>query len=250
MKIEFEQLEKLSYGKREAFNSLRTNLSFCGEDIKVILFTSCTPDEGKSSTVMELARSIAEDRKRVLMIDADLRKSVMVGRYRAHLNNGKELLGLTHYLTGKAKMEEVILETNVERMDVVLAGRMTPNPTQLLGNHHFEKLIAYARENYDVVLIDSPPLGSVIDTAIMAPQADGAVIVVEAKKCSYRFVNDIQKQLEVTGIRILGVVLNKIKVENRGYYKKYYRGYYKGYYNGYYNKYYGEDEKEKKSSKE
>ena len=63
MKIEFEQLEKLSYGKREAFNSLRTNLSFCGEDIKVILFTSCTPDEGKSSTVMELARSIAEDRK-------------------------------------------------------------------------------------------------------------------------------------------------------------------------------------------
>ena len=82
MKVELEKLEKLGYGKKEAFNSLRTNLSFCGDDIHVLLFTSCTPDEGKSSTVMDLARALAEDQKRVLVVDADLRKSVLVGRYR------------------------------------------------------------------------------------------------------------------------------------------------------------------------
>lgn len=243
MKVELNELEELTYAKKEAFNSLRTNLSFCGEDVKVIVFTSCTPDEGKSSTVMELARSIAEDGKRVLMIDADLRKSVLVGRYHAR-REGKaaEIKGLTHFLSGKVKMEDAIFETNVENLDMIFAGRMTPNPTELLGNHHFDDLIAYSRENYDIVLIDTPPLGSVIDTAVIAPKADGAVLVVEANKCSYRFVQDIKKQLEIANVRILGVVLNKIKIERGGYYKKYYKGYYKGYYNGYYHKYYGNEE--------
>jgi len=77
MKVELEKLEKLGYGKREAFNSVRTNLSFCGADIQVITFTSCTPDEGKSSVVMELGRAMAEDGRKVLILDADLRKSVL-----------------------------------------------------------------------------------------------------------------------------------------------------------------------------
>ena len=80
MKVELEKLEKLGYSKKEAFNSLRTNLSFCGDDIHIILFTSCTPDEGKSSTVMDLGRAMVEDQKHVLILDADLRKSVLVGR--------------------------------------------------------------------------------------------------------------------------------------------------------------------------
>lgn len=243
-RVELEQLEELTYGKREAFNSLRTNLNFCGDNVKVIVATSCTPDEGKSSTIMELARSMAENEKKVLLIDADLRKSVMVGRYHATKEKTKDkearIEGLTHYLAGKAKMEDVICNTNVENMDIIFAGRTTPSPTELLDNSYFEKLIQYARENYDVVLIDSPPLGSVIDTAIIAPKCDGAVIVVEAKKCSYRFIQDVKKQLEMTGIRILGVVLNKVQVEKGGYYSRYYKGYYKGYYSGYYKPYYGE----------
>ena len=187
MKIELEKLEKLGYGKKEAFNSLRTNLSFCGDDIHVILFTSCTPDEGKSSTVMELGRAMAEDQKQVLIIDADLRKSVLVGRHRAKSRDGA-IKGTSHYLSGQAKMEDIICETNVENLDMVFAGRTTPNPTELLGNKYFDKLLAYGREHYDVVLIDSPPLGSVIDTAVIAPKCDGAVLVVEANKCSYKFV--------------------------------------------------------------
>ena len=231
-KVELEKLEELGYGKKEAFNSLRTNLSFCGDDIQVVVFTSCTPDEGKSSTVMELGRAIAVDNKKVLIIDADLRKSVLVGRHHAHTEDG-EIKGLSHYLSGQAGMQEVLCSTNVENLDIIFAGRTTPNPTQLLGNKYFDELIDYARGHYDMVLIDPPPLGSVIDTAIIAQKSDGAVLVVEANKCSYRYIADVKKQLEVTDCKILGVVLNKVKVEKSGYYNRYYKGYYSGYYKEY-----------------
>ena len=230
MRVELEKLEKLGYGKKEAFNSLRTNLSFCGAGIKVITFTSCTPDEGKSSTVMDLARALAEDQKRVLVVDADLRKSVLVGRYRARSNKGI-IKGASHYLSGQALIEDIIYETNIVNLDLIFAGRTTPNPTELLGNRYFDELLSYGREHYDVVLIDSPPLGSVIDTAVIAPKCDGAVLVVEANKCSYKFVEEIKKQLEVADCRILGVVLNKVKMDKGGYYNRYYRNSYKGYYN-------------------
>lgn len=249
-RVELEQLEELGYGKKEAFNSLRTNLNFCGDNVKIIVATSCTPDEGKSSTIMELARSMAENGKHVLMIDADLRKSVIVGRYHATKektdNEEASIEGLTHYLAGKAKMTDVICNTNIENLDIIFAGRTTPSPTELLDNKYFDKLLAYARENYEMVLIDSPPLGSVIDTAIIAPKCDGTILVVEAKKCSYRFVQDIKKQLEMTGVRILGVVLNKVQIEKGGYYNRYYKGYYRGYYSGYYKPYYGSDSADKK----
>lgn len=234
MKVTLEKLEELGYGKKEAFNSLRTNLSFCGENIRVIAFTSCTPDEGKSSTVIELARAMAEDGKKVLMIDADLRKSVLVGRHRAVLEDG-EIKGLSHFLSGQAKLENVLMETNVDNLHIIFAGRSTPSPTELLGNEHFSELIAYGREHFDMVLIDTPPLGSVIDAAIVAPKTDGVVFVVQANKCSYRFVQDIKKQIELTDTKVLGVVLNKVQVERRGYYNRYYKGYYSGYYNSYYS---------------
>lgn len=228
MKVELEKLEELGYGKKEAYNSLRTNLSFCGDDVQVVAFTSCTPDEGKSSTVMQLARSMAEDQKKTLIIDADLRKSVMVGRHRARTREGG-IKGLTHYLAGQNTLEEVLCETNIENLDIIFAGRTTPNPTALLNNHYFQELMEYARAHYDVILIDTPPLGSVIDTAILTPSCDGVVLVVEANKCSYKFVKKIKKQLEIAGARILGVVLTKVKVSKSSYYNRYYEGYYGGY---------------------
>lgn len=246
MKVELENLEELGYGKKEAFNSLRTNLSFCGEHIQVVAFTSCTPDEGKSSTTMELARSVADNGQKVLLIDADLRKSVLVGRHRA-MNEEGEIKGLTHFLCGQAKREDIIYETNVKHLDMVFAGRTTPSPTELLGNHHFQDLISYAREHYDLVLIDTPPLGSVIDAAIIAPLTDGAIIVVQANKCSYRFVQDVIKQIEVTETKVLGIVLNKVEVEHKGYYNRYYKSYYKGYYKGYYNNYYADTDGDEKT---
>ncbi len=237
-----ERLEELSYAKKEAFNSLRTNITFCGDDIKVIIFTSCTPDEGKSSTVIQLGHSMADAGKKVLIIDADMRKSVLVGRHHARKVMEEEekaekraIDGMSHYLTAQADLSAVLCSTNIPNLHIIFAGRMVPNPTELLGNKHMDELLAYAREHYDVVLIDSPPLGSVIDTAVLAPKCDGAIIIVESGKNNYRFLQDVKKQLEVTGCRILGTVLNKVQMEKGGYYNRYYKGYY--------TKYYGKDKK-------
>lgn len=239
--ILLRNLEKQTYARREAFNSLRTNLQFCGIDNKVIMFTSCTPDEGKSTVTMELARSLNEDGKKVVLVDADLRKSVFVGRYRIHADDA--IYGLSHYLSGQREMEEVINHTNIENLDMIIAGPVAPNPTELLGRELFTGLLSELKERYDVVLIDCPPLGWVIDAAVVAPNCDGAILVVESNLISYRYLQDVKKQLEVTGVKILGAVLNKVKVEGGGYYNRYYSGHYKGYYSRYgYGRYgkYGE----------
>lgn len=225
--------ETLEYSINEAYKTLRTNLEFCGDDIKVIMFTSCTPNEGKSTVSMELCKTLADGGKKVLFVDADLRKSVLVARY----SIGK-VKGLSHYLTGQAKMEEIIYETDITGLHVVFAGPVTPNPTELLGNRYFEKLIAGAKNDYDYIIVDAPPLGSVIDAAIIAKQCDGTMFLISNDTISYRFAQNVKKQIEKTGCKILGVVLNKVDIESSGYYN----GYYNGYYKKYYGKYYGNAE--------
>jgi len=234
-RIILENLEKMDYARREAFNSLRTNLQFCGDDTQVIMLTSCTPNEGKSTVTIELARSLSEDGKKTILIDADLRKSVLVGRHRIHSEG--EIFGLSHYLSGQKKLPEVICETDIPKFDMIIAGPVAPNPTELLGKAYFNKMLTQLREDYDVILIDSPPLGWVIDAAVIAPSCDGAILVVESNAISYKYLQEVKKQLELTGVRILGAVLNKVKVESGGYYNRYYAGHYKGYYSKYGGKY-------------
>ena len=215
-------LEDLDYRTREAYKTLRTNIEFSGDDIKVICVTSATPNEGKSSVSFELAISYAQMGKKVLLVDADLRKSVMRQRHK----KGKVRLGLANYLVGKAKLEDALCTTDVRNMDMIFSGPVPPNPSELLGNNRFKKMIADAREYYDMVIIDTPPLGSVIDTAVVSKSCDGAVIVVSCGDVSYRFVRKVKDQLGVAGIRILGVVLNKVNISGKGYYGKYYGKYY------------------------
>lgn len=212
----------------EAYKALRTNIQFCGDDVKVILLTSCTPDEGKSSVSFNLSVSLAEDGKRVLFIDADLRKSVIIGRYKVW---GVEK-GLTHYLSGQSKLDEVIKQTDIDNMDMIFAGSYPPNPAELLNHARFGDMIKMLRDDYDYIIIDTPPLGNVIDSAIVARVCDGAIMVVEANSISYRFTQSIKQQLEKTGCRILGVVLNKIPTDKNGYYGKYYGKRYSKYYYG------------------
>ena len=245
------KVQEMDYSGTEAYKSLRTNLQFCGEDKKVIAVTSCTPNEGKSSVTMNLAVSMAEAGKKVILIDADLRKSVLVGRYRLH--SEEEIYGLSHFLSGQRKKEEVVNHTDIPNLDMIIAGPFAPNPTELLGRERFSALLANLRAEYDVILVDCPPLGWVIDAAVIAPNCDGAILVVESGAISYRYLQEVKKQLEVTGVPILGAVLNKVKVEKGGYYNRYYSGHYKGYYNKYgkygkYGKYeryeYGEKEQD------
>lgn len=207
-KVKFEGRKKLDYRVDEAYKSLRTNVQFSGSGVQVIDFTSCTPNEGKSSVAFNLAVSFAESGKRVIMIDADMRKSVLAGRYKV----GSVDAGLAHYLSGQKTLDDICLNTDIEGMDIIFSGPFVPNPAELLESTHFHDLIQYCREHYDYVLIDTPPLGSVIDSAIVAKECDGAIIVVEADAISYHFVQNVKNQLAKSEVKILGTVLNKVPV--------------------------------------
>lgn len=227
--------EQENYRVKEAYRTLRTNIEFCGSDIKVIAVTSCTPNEGKSSVAVNMAMAMAEAGKKVMLIDADLRKSVLVGRYKGQ--NIK--LGLTHCLAGRAEFADVMCSTNNDNLFMIFSGPVPPNPSELLGGKMFQMILQSAKKTFDYVIVDTPPLGSVIDGAIVARQCDGTMMVVESKAISYRFVQQIKDQLSKAECRILGVVLNKVDMSSNGYY-----GNYGKYYGKYYGKHYGKYGKE------
>lgn len=217
---------KEDYRIREAYKSLRTNIQFCGSDVKVIAVTSCQPNEGKSSVSMNLAMSLAEAGKRVILIDADLRKSVMIGRYKIN----KSIKGLSHLLSGQNTLEDVVCGTNFENLKIIFSGPVPPNPAELLGSRAFGELLKALRSMCDYVVIDTPPLGSVIDSAVISQNCDGVALVISANTDSYKFAQHVKEQLEKTGSRILGVVLNKVDMGERSFYGKYYGKYYGEYY--------------------
>lgn len=234
------KMKKLDYETNESYKTLRTNLQFCGEDKKVIVMTSCTPNEGKSTVATYLTSAMAQAGKKVLLVDGDLRKSQFTGNFEIT----EEVKGMAHLLSGQASLEEVICNTDQEGMDVIFSGPVPPNPTELLGDKGFKNMITKCRKMYDYVFIDSPPLGSVIDSAIIAEACDGSIIIIEAEVISYRFVLEIKEQLEKSNCPILGTILNKVDVRGQKYYSRYYGRKY-GY--GKYYKYgnYGKEEREK-----
>ena len=221
--------QKLDYSLSEAYKSLRTNLLFCGEDKKVIAITSCTPNEGKSTVSLNLAMSLADSGKKVLFIDADLRKSVLVGRTEVK----GDIKGLSHLLSGQVNIKDVIYATDIPGFCILYAGKEPPNPAELLGGEYFKKFLKVTKDIYDYVIIDTPPLGSVIDGAVIANQRDGSVLVLESGAISYHFAQEIRDQLKKCSCPVLGVILNKVDMSNQSYYGKYY------------GKYYGNQEKKK-----
>ncbi len=233
--VKLNELKKQSNAMRESLRELRTNIRFCGDDIKTILFTSVEPDEGKSTVVMNLARSLVEAGNRVLVIDTDMRKSVLVGRHRAKRTDGGTILGLSHFLSGQKSLEDVVCQTQFANLLIIFAGRAVVNPTELLENKYYVELISTMREMFDYVLIDCAPLGAAIDAAVIARECDGAVIVISQGSVSSTSVVSVKKQLESSGVRILGVVLNKVDIKKTGYYGKYHGAYYGEYYGKYGN---------------
>lgn len=209
------------YRTNEAYKTLRTNIEFSGADNKAIVLTSSTPDEGKSTVSLGLAAALAEGGKRVLFVDADLRKSVLMGRHRVT----QEVKGLSHYLSGQAVLDDVIYSTQEEKLHVIFAGIVPPNPSELLGQDKFAHMIQKAKKEYDYVIIDAPPLGSVIDAAVIAKVCDASVLVIAVNTVSYKFVRTVKEQMEKTGCPILGVVLNKVNMKQNKYYGKYYGNY-------------------------
>lgn len=234
LNVNLDKISDLDFKTKEAYKTLRTNVQFCGDDVKVISITSCVPNEGKSMVSFNLAVSIAETGKKVLFIDADLRKSVLIGRYKIN----KAIKGLTQYLFGVEELDSVKYTTNVENLDMILSGPVPPNPAELLNNEKFTALVEITKKEYDYVVIDTPPIGQVIDPAIVAQQTDGVIFLVSQANVSYKYAQKQIEQLKRSGCRILGAVLNKVDPEGKG---SYYGGYYGKYYKGKYGYGYGND---------
>ncbi len=244
------ETNKLDYSARESFKSLRTNFLFCGDEYKTILITSSVKNEGKSTISIELAKSLAVADKKVLLIDADLRKSVYASTY---TTTTQEVLGLSEYLSGQAEYSDILYSTQFENLSLIFAGAVPPNPVELLGSNKFEALIKEKRDEYDYVVIDAAPLGAVIDAAAIAAFCDGAIMVIAANEIRTRLAQDVKEQLEKSNCKVLGAILNRIPMKAGSYYETYYRKYYgrsKGnakYGYGHYGVYgYGDEKKRKK----
>lgn len=212
--------EKNFYYK-EAVKTLRTNIQFTGKEIKAILFTSCYPNEGKTDIVFQLAVEMGKAGRKTVIVDADIRKSGFIKRYKT----SREVPGLSEYLSGQAEKKDIICSTGYDNADIILAGPIAPNPSELLEQGIFGDLIRGLREEYDYVLLDTPPVGSVIDAVIAARSCDGAVLVIESGLVSHKAALKTLKQLKKSGCSILGTVLNKTDIKRDRYYFSYYKKY-------------------------
>ena len=197
--------KQAGYQTTEAFRTIKTNLRFCGRDKKVIAVTSCVPNEGKSSVSMRLAQALREDGAKVVLVDADLRKSVM---FRQVLIE-KGCKGLSDYLAGQCSVNDIICDTDLENFKIILCGITPPNPTELLRTEAFRKLLQKLREMYDYVLVDTPPVGLVIDAAVIAESCDGILWVISSGQISRRIALETKEQIEKSGCPVLGAGLNK-----------------------------------------
>lgn len=216
-KVIMTDVRKKDYFYEEAIKTLRTNIQFTGKNIKTIMFTSCLPNEGKSDVAFQLAQEIGNMGKKVLLIDADIRRSVYVNRYKVK----EKVKGLSQYLSGQLAKEFLTYQTNFLNVDIIFSGPIAPNPSELLEEASFSDLLKELRNTYDYIILDTPPLGSVTDAAIVAKECDGAVLVIESERVSYKLAQKVQEQLEKTGCKILGAVLNKVNIEKDKYYQKY-----------------------------
>jgi capsular exopolysaccharide synthesis family protein len=234
-KIDVE-FKELPYAVEEAMNRLRINIKFCGKNTKKILITSSVPNEGKSTISANLWKMMAEAGFPTVMVDVDLRKSVLKERHK--MSGSGDVKDLGYYLSGLAEYEDVVYETNVENGYMVPCYNLLENPSALLEDARFKELLDRLAENYRYVIIDSPPLGSVADGALVASLCDGAVLVVRSGETSKNIIKQSFQQLEQVGCKLLGVILNRVEMSGRAYksyYGKYGKNYGYGYGYGYYS---------------
>ncbi|MCB0354562.1 MAG: polysaccharide biosynthesis tyrosine autokinase [Bdellovibrionales bacterium] len=214
----------------EAYRTIRTGilLSQAGEPPRTLVVTSAESSEGKTTTALNLAASLASAGGRVVIVDCDLRRP-SVGR---KFSLDPALPGLVEFLTGQASMQEISLNHLVRRITVIPSGRIPPNPAELLGSVEMRKFLDELARNFDYVVLDSPPILPVTDSAILSRYVDGVIFVVKGGETPKQVIADAKKRLEAVGARILGTVLNDIDVNSGDYY----------YYNRYYSRYYRQEE--------
>jgi len=212
----------------EAFRSLRTNLQFSGinSPLKSILITSASPSDGKSSIAANLATVVAQNDKDVVIVDSDMRRPTMHKIFK--LSNR---IGLSDYfIRTPDKMTGVVKKTMVNNLSVITSGSLPPNPSELLSSTKMRDVITLLAKHFDMVILDSPPLLAVTDALVLTQSVDGIILVVDPKKTKRAAIRQAIEQIQRLNARLLGVVLNNIKIKRSSYY--YNREYY-------YSKHYG-----------
>ena len=220
-KIAIRDIRKQDYFYSEAIKTLRTNIQLSGKSVKTILVTSCFPNEGKSDITLSLAQELSNIGKKVLLIDGDIRKSDFVLR----LGVEQEVVGLSQFLSGQADIKELICATNYPNLHIIFGGPIAPNPSGLLSEDLFRAFMKEIRNYYDYVILDTPPIGSVIDAAVIARYCDGGIFVIEPGIVSRKLAQKCIRQLEKSGCRIIGAVMNKVDTKKDKYYSSYYKHY-------------------------
>ena len=204
-------LKRINFIKKaeEYYNALRTNIQLSGDNLKVLAISSVKPGEGKSTTSTNIAWSFARAGYKTLLVDADVRNSVMSGIFKSR----EKITGLTDYLSGSTDLSQGLCDTNVENLFVIQAGPVSPNPTALLQSDNFNNMIDTLRKYFDYIIVDTAPIGIVIDAAIITQKCDASILVTAAGETKRRDVLKAKEQLEQTGTPFLGVVLNKLNTE-------------------------------------
>ncbi|BES66315.1 CpsD/CapB family tyrosine-protein kinase [Gottschalkiaceae bacterium SANA] len=209
----------------EAYRKVRTNLQFMNLDnnLKKVLLTSVGPSEGKSSVTGNLGLALSEAGHKVLIVDCDFRKP------KQHRFFGvSNIVGAMEVLLGEELVQDVIQRTAEENLDLLTTGQKPPNPSEILGSKRFVEMINEIEADYDFILFDTPPVGMVTDAAVLSRMTDGVILVVAVGQEDVRGLERAQMQLEDIGIQILGVILNKVPMDEGGYYSYVYNHYYYG----------------------
>jgi capsular exopolysaccharide synthesis family protein len=213
----------------EAYRLLRTNLIFstAKDSGRVIVISSANPSEGKTTTVANIAASLAQNGSKVLAVDADLRRPTLHQHFGLH-----KAPGLSDLIIGKVQPSEAIQDTRFKGLQVLPCGYVPPNPAELLGSRNMREVLEALRAHYDWVLVDSPPILAMADTPVLCGAAiDGLALVVAAESTTRPNVTRAVEQVTSVGGHILGVILNGVNIErNSYYYSQYYGEYYRSYY--------------------
>ena len=223
----------------EAYRTLRTNIQFKNKKSKnlVALVTSSAPKEGKSTTVANLAITMAQLGSKTVLIDTDLRRPVIHSIFSMQKENG-----VSNYLIGKLTIEDIVKPAFVDNLSIITSGPLPPNPSELLGSDAMKSLISELRKKFDVILFDSPPVIAVTDAAILSTMVDGVVLVIKAHQTHREAIKRAKGLLDTAESNIFGSLLNSVNIERT--YGTYYYYYYYHYY-----QYYGHDLKRRRKSK-
>ena len=227
-KSHYKSYYKLNHSVQDSASVLLTNINFASVDdpVKTITITSTIPTEGKSSISIFLAMAIADQKKKVLIIDADLRRP-RIGRYL-----GKRFeLGFVNYIMGEASLDDAINRLDNPDICFLDCGSKVPNPIEIFESEKFEEMLKLLRERFDYVIIDSPPVATFIDSTIISTKTDGTVLVCGYGLVNNKIVQEAVEQLQNGNVKILGCVLNKIPQKKNafgagsGRFRRYFRYY-------------------------